>query len=327
MKKQLRLTFCAICICSGLQAQDPQFSQFYANQILLNPAFTGSGDGARVALNYRRQWSSIPGAYKTFAAGFDYPLAFGGTNHGLGLTLMSDQAGEGNLNKLDANITYAYDLEINKYSSIRFGLAGGIQQSSIDFYKLRFGDQIDPLEGFTRPTNEAGINQSRITPDVSAGALYFNKFVYVGATVNHLTQPKQRFFTGPLGSVNGSTPDTKLPMKISAFGGVNIPIGKNKSIAPAALFKTQGPFTQIDIGLYTNLDPLVIGLWYRNQDAVIALIGVRKGIFSFGYSYDYTISKLRNSVTGGSHEISLVLQFEQNKKHKKKHKSYPCPRF
>jgi len=35
------------------------------------------------------------------------------------------------------------------------------------------------------------------------------------------------------------------------------------------------------------------------------------------YLYDITISKLNNSVTGGSHEISAVLNFWNEKEHEK----------
>ncbi|MGM0478992.1 MAG: type IX secretion system membrane protein PorP/SprF, partial [Bacteroidota bacterium] len=36
-----------------VRAQDPQFSQFYANPIYLNPAFAGSHGCPRFAANYR----------------------------------------------------------------------------------------------------------------------------------------------------------------------------------------------------------------------------------------------------------------------------------
>ncbi len=42
MKSKL-FTWCAITLtCMKLNAQDPKFSQFYANPIYLNPAFAGT---------------------------------------------------------------------------------------------------------------------------------------------------------------------------------------------------------------------------------------------------------------------------------------------
>ncbi|MCS7073574.1 MAG: PorP/SprF family type IX secretion system membrane protein, partial [Bacteroidia bacterium] len=205
----------------GAWAQDPQFSQFYSNQVMINPAFTGAAQGPRVAMNYRRQWSAIPGYYRTYAFAYDQPVNFGKTRHGLGLSFMADQAGEGNLTKLDVNLCYSYQLDINDNNVVRFGLAGGIQQASIDFFKLRFGDQINPVSGFVNPTAEANIGESRIIESVNAGVVYYNKYLYAGLTANHITQPEQRFYSTVLANA-----DPKLPMRLTAFAGANIPFGE-----------------------------------------------------------------------------------------------------
>jgi type IX secretion system PorP/SprF family membrane protein len=316
-----------IMVSENVKAQDPQFSQFYSNKLLLSPAFAGTGIGPRIALNYRRQWANIPGFYKTFAASYDMPLQFGNTRHGAGVSFMADQAGEGNLTKLDAILHYAYELDLGDNHAIRFGLAGGIQQASLDFYKLRFSDQIDPNFGFTKPTGEIKPVDSRIIEDISAGLTYFSKKAWLGANVNHITEPKQKFMIG--GTQEKDT--TKLPMKFSVFGGYQFPMGGENSkttLTPAFLFKAQRPFWQLDLGMYVNFDPLVVGVWYRNQDAVIGLVGLKYNQFSFGYSYDYTISRLTNRITTGSHEISVIYEFEQAQKAKKmRHRVLPCPRF
>ena len=314
------LIICTMMASGVVKAQDPQFTQFYANQVLLNPAFTGAAQGPRLAMNYRRQWSSIPGYFKTFAAAYDQPVMFGKTRHGLGISFMADQAGEGNLTKLDVLLNYSYHLPIGDNGVLRLGLSAGIQQSSIDFFRLRWSDQINPTSGFTNATSEVG-GQSRINEDVNAGAVYYNKYVWVGGGISHITEPRQKFISG--------SPDDKLPMRITAFGGIQIPMSEGKTFSPAIMFRKQGPFTQVDAGAYFNLDPIIFGLWYRNKDAVAGLVGLKKGILSFGYSYDYTISKLGNRATGGSHELSLILEFERTpKSKKKKHKGLPpCPRF
>ena len=52
-----------------LQAQDPQFSQYYAAPLYLNPAFTGSEMLPRIGANYRNQW---PGIELDFSGGFTF---------------------------------------------------------------------------------------------------------------------------------------------------------------------------------------------------------------------------------------------------------------
>lgn len=317
-------------ICTKSTAQDPQYTQFYANKLLLNPAFTGSGIGYRVAMNYRGQWVGIPGYYKQFAVAADMPLYVGKTVQGVGIYVENDVAGEGNLSRLNARFSYAYEFQLTDERdgghTLRFGLNGGLQQASVDFFKLRFPDQIDPKNGFVNPTIDPITAQpSQIRGDAGAGLLYYNNYAFAGLTVDHIPTPKQYF-------LNANAPGVKLPRKFVFSGGMRIPLGDFRdpdalSITPVFLVKYQQPFFQVDIGSYINFDPMVFGLWYRHQDAVSALIGFRKDWFSVGYSYDYTVSTLTNGISNGSHEVSIVMEWPKDPKRKFKHRSLPCPKF
>ena len=76
-------------------AQDPQFTQFYANPMYLNPAFAGSARCPRVAINYRNQWPALKKTYITTSASYDQH--FDMLNGGVGLMVMNDKAGEGTI--------------------------------------------------------------------------------------------------------------------------------------------------------------------------------------------------------------------------------------
>ncbi|PKP16821.1 MAG: hypothetical protein CVU06_13970, partial [Bacteroidetes bacterium HGW-Bacteroidetes-22] len=85
------------------------------------------------------------------------------------------------------------------------------------------------------------------------------------------------------------------------------------------------------IGLYFNKYPFVVGTWFRhnieNPDAFIFLLGFQHNSFRIGYSYDVTVSKLKN-VTGGAHEISFGFQFDNSRFNNRKNKGpIPCPSF
>src|SRR5437879_1863948 len=79
-----------------VQAQDPHFTQFYANPLYLNPAFAGSAHCPRINLNYRNQWPALAGQFIT--ASFSYDQQISSLSSGIGLMALTDNAGEGTLN-------------------------------------------------------------------------------------------------------------------------------------------------------------------------------------------------------------------------------------
>ena len=60
-----------IAVSLVADAQDPQFTQFYANPLYLNPAFAGSSRCPRVNINYRNQWPALKETYITTSASYD----------------------------------------------------------------------------------------------------------------------------------------------------------------------------------------------------------------------------------------------------------------
>jgi len=332
-----RLLLCVLVAVSAVAyAQDPQFTQFYANPIYLNPAFAGSNRCARVNINYRNQWPALKETYITTSASYDQH--FDGLNGGLGLMVLNDQAGEGTIKTTNISGAYSYQLNVNRKMSMRFGLQGTYVQKSLDFDKLTFGDMIDPRYGFVYETQETRPKESRSFMDFSGGVLAYSSKVYGGLAVHHLTEPDEAFI------VKGSS---KLPMKVTAHMGAMLPVGESGGgyrgsvnrdegtfISPNILYQQQAGFNQLNLGMYILHSPIVGGLWYRgnfgkdkflSSDSFIALVGVQKGIFKFGYSYDVTVSALSNS-TGGSHEVSLGLNFECRPK-KKRFRAISCPSF
>ncbi len=317
-------------------AQDPQFTQFYANPLYLNPAFAGSARCPRVGINYRNQWPSLYKAYITSSASYDQH--FDAINGGIGFLVYTDKAGEGTLNTTHISGMYAYQLNLNRKLSMRFGLQAAYMQKKLDFTKLTFGDMIDARFGFVYDTQEQQPNDSKSFMDFSAGVLMYSSKFYGGFAANHLTQPDEAFI------VVGSSP---LPMKMTAHIGALLPLSGGYSgyrgvinkeegtfISPNILYQQQGPFNQLNFGVYMLRAPVVGGLWYRgsfgkdpflSSDSFIALIGLQKGLFKIGYSYDVTVSQLSNA-TGGSHEVSLGIQFECRPK-KKRFRAISCPSF
>lgn len=318
MKKLVFFLVSVLALLSSdfLFAQDPEFTQFYANPLYLNPAFAGTAKCPRAILNYRNQWPSISGTFVTYNASYDQHVDV--LHGGLGLMVTQDRAGQGTLNSLSASGIYSYQLTVTKEWSVKAGVQASYMQKSLDASKLTFGDQIDPKRGFVYTTAEAGIQPKVSYVDFSAGLLAFSKRYFFGFAAHHLTQPDEAF----IGS------NSPLPMKYTGHAGAVIPLeGKsgNASFSPNILYQYQGKFQQLNLGFYFNKGPIIAGLWYRGNDAAIGLIGVQLDTFKFGYSYDFTVSKLSNS-TAGSHEISLGYIFPCVSK-QTKFKTVNCPSF
>lgn len=312
-------------IFSISKAQDPQFSQFYANAMYLNPAFAGSAGGPRVALNWRYQWPSAAGGdFRTYSASYDQH--FDGIGGGIGAQVMYDRAGEGQLATTTAMLAYSYYLKVNEVLSVKAGLQVGIFQRSLDPEALKFPDQIHPRLGFIYETGENIANTAiGPYPDFAAGAIAYTDRYYGGFAVHHITEPNQSF----LGNEN-----SVLPRKITLHAGMMIPLDKGTRnpttfISPNILYQRQSNFTQVTFGGYFIKENFVVGALYRqtdpNSDALVALVGVTKDAFRIGYSYDIAVSDVR-AAAKGSHEVSLIINVPYTKKAKPvKWKPISCP--
>jgi type IX secretion system PorP/SprF family membrane protein len=304
---------CALALAAfAANAQDPHFSQFYANSLYLNPALAGSGLGPRISLNYRNQWPALQSAYVTYAAGYDQ--YFNSISGGIGLHVLSDRAGDGVFLTNQFSAMYANNLNINRKLALKTGFQVGYAQKSLNWNRLIFPDQIDPRTGFSLPTQEqipaSGKTQQGYV-DFSAGMVLSSERYFGGLAVHHITTPNESLL-GPSG------PEALLPRRLTIHGGANIDVVKKKfrrpatTVSPNILYMSQAKFNELNLGVYINRGPIVGGMWFRNtstnSDALILLAGVTAGVFRFGYSYDITVSRLR-SATDGAHEISTILQF------------------
>ena len=96
-------------------SQDPSFSQFYANRIYLNPAFTGLDNGVSVGAVSRLQWLSADRGFRTYGMSFEIRRPF--INSGFGIQLFQDEEGIGELKNTSVGLSYAYSIPCLLYTS------------------------------------------------------------------------------------------------------------------------------------------------------------------------------------------------------------------
>jgi type IX secretion system PorP/SprF family membrane protein len=305
---------------SSSYAQDPTFTQFYANPLYLNPAFAGSHGCPRFALNYRNEWPSLSGNYVTYSASYDQ--YFKNISGGFGVLALHDQQGQGTITTSMLGLIYSYHLKVTRKFSMMFGARASWFQKSLDWDKLTFGDMIDPRRGFIYSTGDVPRGGSRGFFDASAGVVGYSKSFFFGFAAHHLNRPNESMIVGT----------SNLPMRFTGHMGAEIEIGKRSkystgtSIMPNIIYQYQNGFQELNIGTYIKYGSFNVGAWYRNRDAFIMTIGVNTGKFKLGYSYDVTVSKLNNGVSGGSHEISMGLNLSCKSK-PISFKTISCPSF
>ena len=324
MRRSLTLALVAVATSLGagaLLAQDMVLSQFYASPLLLNPAFAGTSVAPTFALNHRSHYVGFDGGtpYQSYVASYAQYLA--PVQSGIGLSILADDAGDGIIATYAASAYYSYNVRINRENSIRIGLSAGMQQRRLDWDRLRFPDQVNSETGLVgpggvaNPTNEQRPEETSITfADFGAGVLYAGKVAYFGVSLDHLTTPDDR-----LASVQQGGFYKGLPMRWSVHTGAEFVLGNARSrqrtsITPNVMYTHQGPADQLNAGAYLKVGSLFGGAWYRhafnNADAAIGVVGVEWNMYKFGYSYDYTLSSL-GDVSGGTHEVSLVVNFDK----------------
>jgi type IX secretion system PorP/SprF family membrane protein len=336
----MRIIFCFWLCLSAAQfcfGQDPEFSQYYAAPLVLNPAFTGTSSDHRFIANHRNQWPNITNGFVTYALSYDYNLEH--LNSGLGVMIMADKAGTANLKSTVINFQYAYKVNLNDKWMLSSGLNFGLGYRNIDFSKLVFGDQLEFDSDTGIPSDDPVFSNLQSTSyfDFGGGMLAYSRKFWLGFSAWHLNNPNRSLINE----------EAQIPVKTSLHGGVRIPLyhgvfkkDRIAAIMPSFVYKHQGNFDQFDLGTYFFYEPVVIGAWYRgipilqnkadnvSHDAVVVILGFQLQQFEVTYSYDVTVSRL-GPISGGSHEVALKFRVDlaTRTKSKKKQKYIPCPTF
>lgn len=316
-------------------AQDPHFSQFFANPMYTNPAFAGSSKVGRIVMNVRNQWPAIPGAFVTGNASYDEH--FDAINGGFGVMAHFDEQGVGTLRTVALNLVYSYQILLGRRGKfvLRPALQVGMFQKSINFDKLQWFDQIVPTKGFIRKTGQVLPNEGKINDvNIAAGIVGYTSTFYFGIAAHNLTEPSQTFFPNEP-YTSSSNAFVKIPMRYTAHFGMAIPlvytqnVKKQSFLYPNVIYQQQNQFSEINLGMYASKGSYIAGVYFRqnmvNSDAIIGVLGIRTPKVKIGISYDAT---LYEHYPGASNSWEISLAFEL-KKHVRVKKVRPitCPDF
>lgn len=305
IKKVGLATIMLLCLFNTKQAMaqsEPMFSQYTFNEIFINPAYAGSHDALSFSSVFRKQWVNIEGAptTKTFTA---HSSLFK-SKVGLGLTAYQDQIGVSSQTGYFLN--YAFRIKLNK-GTLSLGMLGGFSG-----YQERLTDI---------KTNESGDNKfSSNTPMVFApnfgfGTYYYTKRFYFGVSVPRMISNKLIVNQyGAVERVDGSLNKEALHYFVAT--GFIFDINPLVKLRPSMMIKAvQNAPIEYDANLSALLlNSIWLGGGYRSGDSWNLLTAIQvNNQLRIGYSYDYTITKLKD-FAGGSHEFSMNYVLKYNAK-------------
>lgn len=269
--------------------QEPQFTMYWNNYSLQNPAATGLFNKHYASVCGRHQWLGFPGEPQTISAVYDYRLTK--INSGIGINYFNDQMGFEKNNKI--NINYSYQIRLKKGGILSAGIAVGVLQKTIDYSKFIFPSQTpDPLFPNSKVTDNM--------LNINLGAMYKTPRFLLGFSVTQLNEKESE----------------KLNFKNAKHCfltcSYDISIGQRFDLKPGIYLKSDLSATQLDINLVTRYNEMYwAGLTYRMSDAIAVMAGIDiKRKYRIGYSYDYTTSAIKNH-SSGSHEVILSLMLDE----------------
>lgn len=288
MKRVLNIAI-MVLLAGGISAQQlPQYSQYMFNGLVLNPAYAGIEDQLSVMALAREQWTGVNGAPSTQSIFFHTPS--GNLKNGFGLSVVRDRIAVTTM--MDIGLSYAYRINIDKETTLSFGLEGSLRHLSSNLNGVRTGEASDAAF--------QGVNLNEWMPNFGTGVYLRSSDFFVGFSVPEIMEG-----VGGRGLINGSNFPFRRHYLIT--GGLLFGLAEGIDLQPFTLIKVaNGAPVSADINANLIINErLRFGLGYRTQDAVVANVQYRvSDSFRFGYAFDYTIGAL-GPFTTGSHELML----------------------
>lgn len=301
------LVFTLVFAAQGSAQQYPVFSQYYFNELVLNPAYAGNQVQLSLTAMYRNQWVNFPGAPKTFSVSGHTSLVK--NKVGVGLLVNHDEIGSYKNEHIYAS--YAYKIHFQD-ATLSMGLQAGINLLGADYSKL----------DLQTPGDASFFNILNVVkPNFGAGLFYSKKNFFVGFSVPFILNNKIAQ------NVEGLLGQLKEARYYYLRAGAVLPLDRFEKVKinPSILVRQQeGQPLSIDFNnAFIFYDVFSAGVSYRTGDSFISFIDLKiSEKLHFGYSYDWTQSNL-NKFSNGTHEFML----NYRTRIRGVHKNPECPHY
>ncbi|WP_036382032.1 type IX secretion system membrane protein PorP/SprF [Muricauda sp. MAR_2010_75] len=305
MKRVVVFLICMnLFLVKGQELTIPQLSQYLSdNPFLMSPSFAGIGNYVKVRMNGVTQWVGIKDAPDTQSLSADVRL---GNRSGIGMVIYNDSNGE--TKQRGGKVSFAHHLTINKYDDhyFSFALSFNLNQFRID------------IENFD-PNGDSGIinDRSSSNPNFDIGTLYRKGGFYLSLNASNILNKDIEKFNPVF------EPNTLRNYYLYSGYTYRRSRRADFEIEPSIFFQyfenDQRSVTDVNTKFkwYDFVDYYYAGFTYRflNDQLgsplyVAPIIGLKKGDFYFGYSYQVIMNELLG-YSKGTHVITLGIDLFQ----------------
>lgn len=327
MKRWIHVLSATLLSFSASAQQLGHYNQYVQNPYIINPAVAGCNNWTDITLGFRKQWTGLATAPKTYYISGHAPikprvrppgnpsirssymeeliakqnsLPSARNKFAVGGNAISDNAGMFRRNSAALGGAYHIGLGSNKSTFISVGLQVGIANYSFDQSLAVLSDPNDDTY-----TKFIGQGSSFNFLDGTAGLWFYSKDLFIGYSANQLAKNYI-----PIGQI---LTNNELNIHHFAMMGYSFHVSEDVTIKPAIIGKYMNP-APLAMDFTVILDykgRFWTGFTYRQGDAAVAMLGLTiSDLVRFGYSFEYTISELQNYNSGG-HEIVLGLMLSK----------------
>lgn len=291
MKRFLQtLLFCFLGM-SAFSQQDPLYSQYINNPMVLNPAYAGLNDNFNASVTYRNQWGGFEGNPKTF--NFNSHVSLVDNKVGAGILMVQDQIGNAKNTELQA--AFSYKLALDDEKTFSFGMQAGFVNFRNNYTDLNLEDE----------TDEAFIQGENVTkPNLGVGAIVKSDRFLLGASIPRLLNT-----TISVSNTTGSQDFQLYNRTLYVFGSYVYFLNENIRLKPAVLLRgVKGSPVSVDLNFNLNFnEKYTVGAFARNFNSVGLQLQAKLGDkLRIGYTFEIPTGKSvpTNFLT---HEVFLGL--------------------
>jgi type IX secretion system PorP/SprF family membrane protein len=285
-----------VLACTRVHAQqEPMYTQFFSNQLVLNPAYAGSRDGLSLVTMFRQQWVGFKGAPSTQTLSAHAPIS---NSSGVGVNLIHDRIGITDQFILNGVYAFRFDLGPGR---LAFGLQGQVRRRQMDWASTNPLNPTDNTFNYT--------TRNLFLPNFGAGLHYDipDRF-YFGFAMPQMLENALNYAPN-----NPNQNLAQLRRHYYVMSGVVLGISDQVKLRPAFLVKyVQNSPVEVDVNLGVVIkERLTVGGTYRSGDSNDFFLQYQlSDKLRMGYAYDFAYTRLL-PYNLGSHELMIGIDLGQ----------------